>query len=192
MKKPYKKNVIRKSKYTQYQKNVAVKNEDDLWQIMDALNEPPFFLILDEIQDPHNLGACLRSADAAGVHAVIIPKDRSVSLTNTVREIASGAAEHIPVIQVTNLVHTMKQLKEKGMWIVGTADSAEKRFYEIDLTGPLAVVMGNEGKGLRRLTSENCDFLVYIPMQGFVSCLNVSVATGVVLFEAVRQRKYGK
>jgi len=192
MKKPYKKNVIRKSKYTQYQKNVAVKNEDDLWQIMDALNEPPFFLILDEIQDPHNLGACLRSADAAGVHAVIIPKDRSVSLTNTVREIASGAAEHIPVIQVTNLVHTMKQLKEKGVWIVGTADSAEKRFYEIDLTGPLAVVMGNEGKGLRRLTSENCDFLVYIPMQGFVSCLNVSVATGVVLFEAVRQRKYGK
>lgn len=179
----------RSYRHTDFTADVTVRNEDDLFDILDSLKEPPFLLILDGVQDPHNLGACLRSADAAGVHAVIAPKDRAVSLTDTVRKIACGAAEHVPFVTVTNLARTLKELKEAGLWLVGTADGAEQSLYDIDLTGPLALVMGAEGKGLRRLTREHCDFLVHIPMAGSVECLNVSVATGVCLFEAVRQRR---
>ncbi|RIY37915.1 23S rRNA (guanosine(2251)-2'-O)-methyltransferase RlmB [Psittacicella gerlachiana] len=152
--------------------------------------EKPFFLILDGITDPHNLGACLRSAEAAGVDAVIIPKDKSASLTPVARKISSGASEVLPVIKVTNLARTMKRLQDYGVWIVGTAGEAEQNIYEYQFprTG-LALVMGNEGKGMRRLTRENCDSLVKIPMAGIVSSLNVSVATGVCLFEIVRQLK---
>lgn len=175
----------RESKHANYSKNTNVKTENELFDIIKNLSTPPFILILDNIQDPHNLGACLRTADAAGIDAVVAPKDRSVSLTDTVRRIACGAAEHVPLIQVTNLVRTMKELKKAGLWLVGTTDSAQECIYDIDLSGPLALVMGSEGKGLRRLTMENCDFLAYIPMSGSVDCLNVSVATGVCLFERV-------
>jgi 23S rRNA (guanosine2251-2'-O)-methyltransferase len=145
-------------------------------------------LVLDEITDPHNLGACLRSAGAAGVHAVIIPRDRSANLNATVRKVASGAAETVNLVVVTNLARCLQQLKERGIWLVGTDANAEKSLYEQELSGPLALVMGSEGRGLRRLTREKCDFLVSIPMPGVVSSLNVSVATGILLFEAIRQR----
>ena len=146
-------------------------------------------LILDGVQDPHNLGACLRSADAAGVDAVIAPKDRAVGLTPVVRKVACGAAESVPFIQVTNLARTLSQLREEGIWVVGTAGEAESLIYDIDLKGKLALVMGAEEKGLRRLTRENCDHLIKLPMAGQVESLNVSVATGICLFEAVRQRR---
>ena len=175
--------------HTDYSVDVRMRNEDDLFALLDGLDEPPFLLILDCVQDPHNLGACMRTADAAGVHAVIVPKDRSVSLTDTVRRIACGAAEHLPLVTVTNLTRTLKQLQKAGVWLVGTADKAEQSIYDIDLTGPMAIVMGAEGQGLRRLTAETCDFRASIPMSGAVSCLNVSVATGVCLFEAARQRQ---
>ena len=152
------------------------------------MDQPAFLLILDNIQDPHNLGACLRSADAAGVHAVIAPKDRSVGITDTVRLVACGAAEHVPFVQVTNLARTIRQLKKSGIWIYGAAGKAAESLYKTDLSGPLAIVMGSEGKGLRRLTSEHCDFLISIPMAGSAESLNVSVAAGICLFEAVRQR----
>ena len=148
-----------------------------------------FLLVLDGIQDPHNLGACLRTADAAGVDAVIAPKDRAASITPTVRKVASGAAESIPFIQVTNLARTLKQLKDADVWIVGTAGEAEAEIYDVDLKGKLAIIMGAEEKGMRRLTRENCDQLIKLPMAGQVESLNVSVATGVCLFEAVRQRR---
>ncbi len=179
----------RTNKHSDFTKAVTIKNEDDLFAILGSLKEPPFLLLLDCVQDPHNLGACLRSADAAGVHAVVAPKDRAVSLTETVRKVACGAAEHVPLVTVTNLARTLKQLKEAGLWLVGTADDATQSLYDVDLTGPLALVMGAEGEGLRRLTRQCCDFLVHIPMAGSVGCLNVSVATGVCLFEAVRQRR---
>ncbi len=163
-------------------------DETLLFQLLTNLHEPAFLLVLDCIQDPHNLGACLRTADAAGVQAVIAPKDRSVGLTSTVRQVACGAAERVPYVIVTNLARTLKQLKGCGLWLVGTADQAPQSLYELDLTGPLAFVMGAEGAGLRRLTQAGCDFLVRIPMLGSVECLNVSVAAGVCLFEAVRQR----
>lgn len=163
-------------------------HEDDVMAIV-AANPTPFLLILDCVQDPHNLGAILRSADGAGVHCVIAPKDKSCGLTETVRRISVGAADHVPFAQVTNLARTMEKLKAAGAWIVGTSDHAASRsLYELDLTGPLAIVMGSEDKGMRRLTEENCDFLAALPMAGKVECLNVSVATGVCLFEAVRQR----
>lgn len=165
-----------------------VRSEDELFQILDTLEGDPFLLIMDGVQDPHNLGACLRSAEAAGVHAVIVPRDRAVGLTDVVRLAAAGAAERIPLVQVTNLARTMKALKDAGLWLVGTADQAKNSLYDVDLAGSLGLVMGAEGKGLRRLTAEHCDFLVTIPMHGKVGCLNVSVATGVCLFEAVRQR----
>ena len=150
--------------------------------------ERPLLLVLDGVTDPHNLGACLRSADAAGVHAVIVPKDNSAELNATARKVASGAAEVIPLIRVTNLARTLKALKDAGLWVVGTTGEADTVLYEQDLTLPLALVMGAEGPGMRRLTTEACDFLVKLPMAGDVSSLNVSVATGVCLFEAVRQR----
>jgi 23S rRNA (guanosine2251-2'-O)-methyltransferase len=163
-------------------------HEQDLRALLDKLDHDPLLLVLDEVTDPHNLGACLRTADAAGVDAVIITKDRSAPLNMTVRKVASGAAETVPVVAVTNLSRTLQELKERGIWLCGTAGEAGKSLYQQDLIGPLALVMGSEGKGLRRLTQETCDFLVAIPMAGTVSSLNVSVAAGICLFEAVRQR----
>ncbi len=165
-----------------------IYSETDLKALLDSLQEPPLLLILDSVQDPHNLGACLRTADAAGVQAVIAPKDKSAGLTPTVLKVACGAAETVPFVQVTNLARSMGHLKERGIWLLGMADQAEKNIYEEDLKIPLAFVLGNEEKGLRHLTRENCDILLRIPMRGFVSSLNVSVATGLCLFEAVRQR----
>lgn len=178
----------RRHQHSDLSLSVTVKSEDDLLEIIEQAPTDPFVLILDGIQDPHNLGACLRSAGAAGVHAVVAPRDRAVGLTDSARLTAAGAAERVPFIQVTNLARTMKALKEAGLWLVGTADETARSLYEANLTGPLAIVMGAEGKGLRRLTAKRCDYLVRIPMYGVVSCLNVSVATGICLFEAVRQR----
>ena len=169
------------------EKSTPALDEHDLMRLV-AETEIPFLLILDCVQDPHNLGAILRTADGAGVHAVIAPKDKAVGITETVRRVSVGAADHVPFVQVTNLARTMEQLKEAGLWFVGTSDRAEKTLYELDLRGPLALVLGAEEKGMRRLTEENCDFLAKLPMAGKVECLNVSVATGVCLFEAVRQR----
>ena len=164
-------------------------DEAFLMRLLESLQQDAFLLVLDGVTDPHNLGACLRTANAAGVHAVIAPKDKAVGINATVRKVASGAAELVPFIPVTNLARTLKSLQQQGVWLVGTADDAEQDIYGAPLTGPLAVVMGAEGSGLRRLTREACDFLVSIPMRGEVSSLNVSVATGVCLFEAVRQRQ---
>jgi 23S rRNA (guanosine2251-2'-O)-methyltransferase len=160
----------------------------NLDELLDAIEGPPLLLILDGITDPHNLGACLRVADGAGAHAVIAPKDRAVGLNATAAKVASGAAETVPYITVTNLARTMRELKEREIWLIGTDDEAEKNLYEADFAGPVALVMGSEGEGMRRLTRENCDFLVKIPMFGAVESLNVSVASGVCLFEARRQR----
>jgi 23S rRNA (guanosine2251-2'-O)-methyltransferase len=143
---------------------------------------------LDNVTDPQNLGACFRNADAAGVTAIVVPKDKSVGITGTVRKVASGAVEHVPFYQVTNLARTLKTLQEKGIWVVGTAGEADKLVYDSDLTGNVALVMGSEGTGMRRLTRENCDELVKLPMNGSVSSLNVSVASGIFLYEVVRQR----
>jgi 23S rRNA (guanosine2251-2'-O)-methyltransferase len=166
-----------------------INTESKLEIILTSLNQPPFLLILDEVQDPHNLGACLRTADAAGIHAVIVPKNRACSLSPTVCKVASGAADTVPLIQVTNLVNTLRWLQQQGIWIIGTDDTTQTSLFDTILTGPLALVLGAEGTGLRRLTQENCDALVSIPMFGKVESLNVSVATGVCLFEAVRQRQ---
>jgi len=165
-----------------------VGTESDLQNIIKNSSQA-FILILDGVTDPHNLGACLRSADAAGVDAVIVPKDRAVGLTATVRKVASGAAERVPLIQVTNLARVLRDLKDAGLWTVGLAGESDQNLYESDLKGPIALVMGAEGEGMRRLTKEHCDFLVYIPMAGSVESLNVSVAAGVSLFEVVRQRQ---
>lgn len=156
------------------------------------LNVPPFLLVLDEVQDPHNLGACLRTADAAGIHAVIIPKDRSCSLSPAVRKVASGAAETIPLIEVTNLARTLRSLQEQKIWLVGMDVHAPTSLFATSFIGPLAIVLGTEESGLRRLTRETCDVLVNIPMQGQIESLNVSVAAGICLYEAVRQRLQAK
>lgn len=169
-------------------RSVGALGEGALDELLDRLAVPPLLLVLDGVQDPHNLGACLRTADAAGATAVIVPRDRAAGLSPTVRKVASGAAETMPLIQVVNLARTLRWLKERGIWIVGTDDQAPKSVYQTNLVGPLAVVLGAEGPGLRRLTREHCDALVSIPMRGVVESLNVSVATGVVLYEAVRQR----
>lgn len=162
--------------------------ENDLVDYLSGLSVPAFVLVLDGVTDPHNLGACMRSADAAGVHAIICPKDRSVGLTPVVRKVACGAAESVPFVQVTNLARCLRELKDAGIWVVGTAGEATETLFEASLTGPLALVMGAEGDGMRRLTKEHCDALIKIPMIGTVESLNVSVATGVCLFEALRQR----
>lgn len=162
-------------------------NEHDLDAIL-SQHEQPLLLVLDGVTDPHNLGACLRNADAAGVAAVIVPKDRSAPMTATVSKVACGAAETVPLVRVTNLARTMRALQEQGVWFVGTAGEATHDLYHSKLTGPLAIVMGAEGDGMRRLTRDTCDDLIKIPMAGSVSSLNVSVATGICLFEAVRQR----
>lgn len=163
--------------------------EKDLDRLLENLDHPALLLILDGVTDPHNLGACLRTADAAGVDAVIVPKDNAAGLNATARKVACGAAEVMPLVQVTNLARTMRNLQQAGVWITGTAGEAEQSIYDMDLSGPMALVMGAEGKGMRRLTRENCDHLAKLPMGGSVSSLNVSVATGVCLFEAVRQRQ---
>ena len=160
-----------------------------LEELLDRTEGAPLLLVLDGVTDPHNLGACLRTADAAGALAVIIPKDKSATLNATVRKVACGAAEVIPLVAVTNLARTLEKLQQRGLWIVGTAGEAEQEIYEQDLSGPIVLVMGAEGKGMRRLTREHCDFLVRLPMAGSVSSLNVSVATGVCFFEALRQRR---
>ncbi len=155
--------------------------------VLETLTEPPLLLILDGVTDPHNLGACLRVADAAGVHAVIAPKDRSVGLTATAMKVASGAAESVPYITVTNLARTLRDLKDRDIWIVGADEGGTVSLFDAKFNGPLAWVLGAEGEGLRRLTRENCDLIVNIPMFGAVESLNVSVASGVCLFEARRQ-----
>ncbi|MCR9546388.1 23S rRNA (guanosine(2251)-2'-O)-methyltransferase RlmB [Vibrio antiquarius] len=162
-------------------------NENDIDDIL-AQHESPLLLVLDGVTDPHNLGACLRNADAAGAAAIIVPKDRSAPMNATVSKVACGAAEVVPLIRVTNLARTMRTLQEKGIWFVGTAGEATHDIYQAKLNGPLAIVMGAEGDGMRRLTRETCDDLIKIPMAGSVSSLNVSVASGICLFEAVRQR----
>ena len=163
-------------------------NDNDLEKMLDDMTETPLFLGLDGVTDPHNLGACLRSAEAAGVHGLIVPRDKSVQLNATVSKVACGAAEIVPVFTVTNLVRTLLSLKDRGIWVTATAGEADKYIYDIDFKGPSAIIMGAEGKGVRRLTRESCDFLAKLPMAGHVSSLNVSVATGICLFEAVRQR----
>ncbi|MDY7575378.1 23S rRNA (guanosine(2251)-2'-O)-methyltransferase RlmB [Actimicrobium sp. CCC2.4] len=160
----------------------------NLDELLDAIDGPPLLLVLDGITDPHNLGACLRVADGAGAHAVIAPKDRAVGLNATAAKVASGAAESVPYITVTNLARTLRDLKDRGIWLIGTTEDAEQTLYQGDFTGPTALIMGSEGEGMRRLTTETCDFLVHIPMFGAVESLNVSVASGVCLFEARRQR----
>ncbi len=181
----------RRHKHTDLDSRVTTHDEPFLFDLLDNLEADPFLLILDNIQDPHNLGACLRAADGAGVHAVIAPKDRSVRMTSTVKTVACGAAESVPFVKITNLARLLDQLKERGIWIVGTADRADQLLYDVDLKGPLAIVMGSEGKGLRRLTSQKCDFLARLPMAGTVESLNVSVSAGICLYEAVRQRAGG-
>ena len=161
----------------------------NLDELLDAVEGPPLLLILDGITDPHNLGACLRVADGVGAHAVIAPKDRSVGLNATAAKVASGAADTVPYITVTNLARALRELKEAGVWIIGTSDEASATLYETKLDGPVALVMGAEGEGMRRLTRDTCDEVMSIPMAGSVESLNVSVASGVCLYEAVRQRR---
>jgi 23S rRNA (guanosine2251-2'-O)-methyltransferase len=164
------------------------RDEGWLEALLEGLDAAPLLLVLDGVTDPHNLGACLRSAAAAGAQALVVPRDRAAGLTATVRKVASGAAEQVPLVQVTNLARALKGLAQRGVWIVGADGEARHSLYQTDLRGPLALVMGAEGRGMRRLTREHCDTLVRIPMAGAVSSLNVSVAAGIVLFEAVRQR----
>ncbi|MCK4707662.1 MAG: 23S rRNA (guanosine(2251)-2'-O)-methyltransferase RlmB [Gammaproteobacteria bacterium] len=159
-----------------------------LKELLQNVTPESLFLVLDGVQDPHNLGACLRTADAAGVVAVIVPKDRSAGMTPVVKKVAAGGAETVPLITVTNLSRSLKELKDAGVWLVGTSDDAEKSLYDESLSGPIALVMGAEGEGIRRLTAENCDYLVKLPMKGQVESLNVSVATGICLYEINRSR----
>lgn len=163
-------------------------SENELKTAVEHLLEPALFLVLDNVQDPHNLGACLRTADASGVHGIIITKDNAVGITPTVCKVASGAAETVPVYMVTNLARTLRWLKTEGLWIIGTAGEAEQTFYQSDFTVPMALVIGAEESGMRRLTREQCDVLVKLPMLGTVESLNLSVATGVLLYEVLRQR----
>lgn len=165
----------------------------DIHDILESnLTEPPFFLILDGVEDPHNLGACLRVADAMGVHAVIAPKDRAVGLNATVRKVASGAAETVPFIVVTNLARTIRELKDAGVFVIGTTMDSDSTLLNTQLDGPIALVLGAEGDGIRRLTAQSCDALVTIPMFGSVESLNVSVASGICLYEVRRQRNMSK
>ena len=164
----------------------------DLDEVLDNLKDPALLLVLDGITDPHNLGACLRVADAMGVHAVVVPKDRAVGITPTVEKVASGAAETVPFIAVTNLARTMRELKDREIWLIGADQEAERDLYAIKLDVPMAWVLGAEGEGMRRLTRENCDELARIPMAGTVESLNVSVSAGICLAEARRQRLLGK
>lgn len=167
----------------------AMRSEDQLKQDVEALTGTAFYLVLDQVQDPHNLGACLRTADAVGAHGVIVTKDNAAGITPTVCKVASGAAETVPVYQVTNLARILRWLKEQNIWIMGAAGEAEQTVFQMKLDMPLAVVMGTEGTGMRHLTRQHCDFLVKIPMAGQVESLNVSVAAGVLLYEVFRQKQ---
>ncbi|WKJ92047.1 23S rRNA (guanosine(2251)-2'-O)-methyltransferase RlmB [Methylomonas montana] len=167
----------------------AMRSEDQLKQDVEALTATPFYLVLDQVQDPHNLGACLRTADAVGAHGVIVTKDNAAGITPTVCKVASGAAETVPVYQVTNLARVLRWLKEQNIWIMGAAGEAEQTVFQMKLDMPLALVMGTEGTGMRHLTRQHCDFLVKIPMAGQVESLNVSVAAGVLLYEVFRQKQ---
>ncbi len=167
----------------------ALPLRHSLDEVLEAVKGPPLVLVLDGVTDPHNLGACLRVADGAGVHAVVAPKDHAVGLNATVAKVASGAAETVPYLMVTNLARTLGELKERDIRVIGTSEDAEKTLYDVDLSGPVALVLGAEGSGLRQLTRRHCDELVRIPMAGAVESLNVSVAAGVCLFEALRQRR---
>ncbi len=162
--------------------------EDGLEELI-AKIQTPLLLVLDGVQDPHNLGACLRTADACGVHAVILPKDRAVGVTPTVRKVAAGGAESVPIVRVTNLARTLRWLKKEGIWLIGTGGEARDTIYDADLTGPIGLIMGSEGDGMRRLTQKHCDRVVSLPMLGLVESLNVSVATGIFLYEVLRQRQ---
>ena len=166
----------------------ALPVSNSLDDLLDQLKEPPLLLVLDGVTDPHNLGACLRVADGAGAQAVIAPKDHAVGINATVAKVASGAAETVPYFMVTNLARTLGELKERSIWCLGASDDAPKTLYQADLKGPVALVLGAEGSGLRQLTRKTCDELVSIPMRGAVESLNVSVASGLCLYEALRQR----
>ncbi|MGV3662314.1 MAG: 23S rRNA (guanosine(2251)-2'-O)-methyltransferase RlmB [Prosthecobacter sp.] len=180
--------VARQNRHSRTDDNIRTYDENDMAALLEDKKDP-LILILDCVQDPHNLGACLRTADAAGVVMVVMPKDKSAPISETVVRVACGGAENIPLVRVTNLARAMGKLKELGFWLVGTGDEASQSLYELDLKGPIGIVVGAEGPGMRRLTGEHCDFLAKIPMAGKVECLNVSVATGVCLFECVRQRQ---
>lgn len=171
-----------------WRKALPALGDNDLPALLDNIEGTPLIVVLDGVTDPHNLGACLRTAEAAGAHVIIAPKDKSAPLNATSAKVACGAADLVPYVRVTNLVRTLNTLQERGIWVGGTAGEATQSLYQQDLTGALAWVMGAEGKGMRRLTREHCDFLVNIPMSGAVSSVNVSVATGICLFETVRQR----
>ncbi len=177
----------RQNRHSRSDSQIVTYDEDDLAPLLEGKSDP-IVLILDCVQDPHNLGACLRTADAAGVAMVVMPKDKSAPISETVIRVACGGAENVPLVRVTNLARAMDKLKDLGVWLVGTADEAKQSLYDIDLKGPIGLVMGAEGPGMRRLTGEHCDFLAKLPRSGRVECLNVSVATGVCLFECVRQR----
>ncbi len=164
------------------------KQYHDVFDVLETLSEPALLLVLDGVQDPHNLGACLRVADAMGAHAVVVPKDRAAGLNATVRKVASGAAETVPFVTVTNLARSLREIKEAGVWVLGAAGEAQSDLFSVKLEGPTAWVLGAEGEGLRRLTRETCDQLVSIPMFGSVESLNVSVASGICLYETRRQR----
>ena len=168
---------------------VSTLNEEEGFRFLQTLEDDPFILILDQVQDPRNLGACLRSADGAGVNLVILPLDRSTGLTEVARHVAAGAAESLPMMRARNLARVLRELKERGIFLLGTSDQATNSIYEVDFSGSIALVMGAEDTGIRRLTADLCDLLIQIPMDGKVECLNVSVATGVCLFEAKRQRQ---
>ena len=166
----------------------APHSESELPKLVEEAGASALFLVLDGVTDPHNLGACLRSAEAAGVAAVIVPKDRAVGITPTVRRASAGAADRVPLVAATNLARALKALKDAGVWLVGLVGDVDQSLYAVDLKGPIAIVLGSEGEGMRRLTREACDFLAKIPMRGGVQSLNVSVATGISLFEVLRQR----
>ena len=181
------KGLHRQIRHSGFKETIKVYDEEDLMHLIEKQNDF-FFLVLDGVQDPHNLGACLRTCDGVGVNGVIVPRDHAVSVTDTVRNISCGGAENIPVYRVKNLSKSLEMIKESGIRIVGTEDETTRSIYDIDLTGSLAIVLGAEGHGMKKKTRECCDEVVKIPMRGEVPCLNVSVATGVCLYEALRQR----
>ena len=167
---------------------IEYKELDDIFELAKERNEAPFILIADEIEDPHNLGALIRSAECAGCHGVIIPKRRAVAVTEVVAKTSVGATEYVPIVRVNNINETIRELKDRGVWIVGTDGSAKVTYYDQDMTGSIAIIIGSEGRGMNKLTMENCDFLVKIPMMGKITSLNASVSGGIVLFEALKQR----
>ncbi len=187
MKKRFSKSLGRKT-HGNLDAPISMIGEEESIAQINALSHDPFLLILDQVQDPRNLGACLRSADGAGIDLVVLPSDRSAGLTDTVRHVACGAAENLSIARVVNLARYLEKLTRLGVRLIGTSDQATKPLFEVNLTGPCGLVMGAEETGIRRLTAKHCDELIYIPMNGKVECLNVSVATGVCLYEACRQR----